>query len=211
MYGLTECKRVSYLPPEKLNRKPNSVGKAMPCTEAYIIDVEGHRITQADQVGELVVKGPHIMQGYWNLPKETENVLKIDIGDGRKILHTGDLFKMDKEGDLYFVGRNDDMIKVAGERVSPRVIVNVLLNIPGIEEASVVGTNDEVLGQAVYAFIVLADNSRLNIQDIVTICARELEKNWIPKKVIILDKLPKTPHGKVDKQSLFSGINNNGI
>jgi len=114
MYGLTECKRVSYLPPAEIDRRPTSVGKAIPNTEVYIVDKDGQKIDKPDQIGELVVRGAHIMKGYWNLPELTERVLKPGPLPGERVLYTGDLFKMDSDGFLYFVSRKDDMIKVGG-------------------------------------------------------------------------------------------------
>jgi acyl-CoA synthetase (AMP-forming)/AMP-acid ligase II len=129
MYGLTECKRVSYLPPEELLKRPTSVGKAMPNTEVYIVDERGARATRPGDIGELVVRGANVMMGYWNLPEETAMTLKPGLYPGEKVLYTGDLFKMDEEGYLYFVARKDDMIKTAGEKVSPKEVENVLYDI----------------------------------------------------------------------------------
>jgi len=129
MYGLTECKRVSYLPPKELSRRPTSVGKAMPNTEAYIVNHDGEKITTPGEIGELVVRGANVMKGYWNLPDETKKVLKPGPIPGEKVLYTGDLFKMDDEGYFYFVSRKDDMLKIAGTNVSPKEIENILYEI----------------------------------------------------------------------------------
>jgi long-chain acyl-CoA synthetase len=120
MYGLTECKRVSYLPPDEIDRRPTSVGKAMPNTEAYIVDEDGKKINVPGKVGELVVRGANVMKGYWNLAEETNRVLRPGPISGEKVLYTGDLFKMDNEGFLYFISRKDEMIKLAGALVSPQ-------------------------------------------------------------------------------------------
>ncbi len=202
MYGLTECKRALYLSPEKLLERPTSVGKAIPNTEAYLIDKEGNRITKSGEVGELVVRGMNVMQGYWNLPEETSKVLKVGHHPYEKILHTGDLFKMDDEMNFYFVSRRDDLVKTAGERVSPIEIENVLYDLDDVQEAVVSGIKDEILGQALKAFVVLSENSTLTENDIIQHCSEYLEKNLVPKYIEICFELPKTLTGKICKKNL---------
>ena len=202
MYGLTECKRVSYLPPEEIDRRPGSVGKAMPNTEAYIVDGRGEKIGRPGEVGELVVRGSNIMRGYWNLPKETQRVLRSGPVPGEIVLHTGDLFKMDEEGFLYFVSRKDEMIKVAGALVSPREVENALSEIPGIREAAVVGVEDALAGEAVKAVVVLEAGATLSGEDVRRHCARALENYMVPKLVEFRTELPRSAHGKVLKRML---------
>ncbi|MEW5801318.1 MAG: AMP-binding protein, partial [bacterium] len=134
MYGLTECKRVSYLPPEELDKKPNSVGKPMPNVEVFIVDEKGDKVGPG-VVGELVIRGSNIMKGYWNDPQETDRVLKAGPYPGERVLYSGDLFRMDEAGYLFFVGRKDDLIKTRGERVSPREVENALCQMEGVSEA----------------------------------------------------------------------------
>lgn len=203
MYGLTECKRVSYLPPEELDRRPASVGKAMPNTEVFLIDQDGTFIEKPGKTGELVVRGANVMAGYWNLPKETAKVLKPGRIPGERVLRTGDLFKMDEDGFLYFVSRKDDMLKVSGERVSPKEIESALYEIEDILEAAVVGVDDEISGQAIKAFVVLKKGSLLTEKDIIKSCARTLESFMVPKYVEIRDELPKSSHGKIAKKELL--------
>lgn len=201
MYGLTECKRVAYLPPHDLLLKPNSVGKPMPRVEVHLVNEAGNKLTQPGKIGELVVKGPNVMQGYWNLPEETAKVLKTDeMGD--KILYTGDLFKMDKDGYLYFVERKDNLIKTAGERVSPKEIENVVYQLEGIDEAAVYGVSDDVLGQAVKLTVVFKENSNLTKEIVYEYCSKYLEKFMLPKHIEIKNELPKTSNGKIDKKAL---------
>ncbi len=202
MYGLTECKRVSYLPPAEIDRRPKSVGIAMPNTEAYIVDEAGNRIEEPWTTGELVVRGANVMRGYWNLPEETDKALRPGPIPGEKVLFTGDLFQMDEEGFLYFVSRKDDLIKVAGERVSPKEIENVLCEIEDVSEACVVGVDDEVLGQAIKAYLVLKKDSVLKEEDILRFCSRNLENFMIPKYIEFREELPKSAHGKINKTSL---------
>lgn len=199
MYGLTECKRVSYLPPAELKKRPGSVGIPMPNTEAYIVSETGERILQPDRIGELVVRGSHVMKGYWNLKDETEAVLKPGEIPGEKVLYTGDLFKQDDEGYLYFVSRNDDMLKVSGERVSPKEVESVLHALEGINEAAVIGVPDEILGQAVMAFVTLKRKNALSVDDIIKYCSQNMESFMVPRHVVILEDLPRTSNGKIDK------------
>ncbi len=202
MYGLTECKRVSYLPPDELKRRPTSVGIAMPNTEVFIVDKKGNRITEAGEVGELVVRGANVMRGYWNLPEETEKVYRPGPVPGEKMLYTGDLFKMDEDGFLYFVARMDDMIKTAGERVSPKEIENVLYQIDDVNEAAVIAVHDDILGQAIKAFVTLKEGSELTVKDILKFCSKNMESFMVPKYAEIWDELPKSSHGKIDKKEL---------
>jgi amino acid adenylation domain-containing protein len=201
MYGLTECKRVSYLAPEEIEKRPTSVGKAMPNTEAYIVDENGNRVNEPDVIGELVVRGRNVMKGYWNLPEETAKRLKTGAS-GEKVLYTGDLFKMDEEGYLYFVSRKDDIIKTVGEMVSPKEVEDVLYEIEGVFEAAVIGVPDDILGNAIKAFVVLHEGSQLTEQDIILHCQKYLESFMMPKYIEFRKELPKTTTGKIRKVAL---------
>ncbi len=201
MYGLTECKRVSYLPPEEIDRRPASVGRPMPGVEVYIVDEEDNRVGPG-VIGELVVRGPNVMQGYWELPEETEKILRPGPSADERVLYTGDLFYMDDEGYLYFVSRKDDMIKSRGEKVSPREVENVLCSLEGVAEAAVVGVPDEILGEAVKALVVPRKGVTLTVKDVLRHCREHLEDFMIPKHVEIRPTLPRTDTGKVDKRRL---------
>lgn len=201
MYGLTECKRVSYLAPGEIDRRPGSVGKAMPGTEAYIVGEDGKRLGPG-VIGELVVSGPHVMRGYWEMPEETAKRLRPGDRSGQLVLYTGDLFKSDEEGYLYFVGRRDDMIKSRGEKVSPREIENVLCSIDGVVEAAVIGVPDPVLGEAIKAFVVKKNDSLITEKDIFRSCSARLEDYLVPKLVEFTTALPKTGTGKIKKACL---------
>jgi long-chain acyl-CoA synthetase len=204
MYGLTECKRVAYLPPEELEKRPGSVGKAMPNTEAHIVDDNGQVITEAGKPGELVVRGSNVMRGYWNLPEETAKALRPGPYPGERVLYTGDLFTQDEEGYLYFLGRKDDIIKTAGHMVSPKEVENVLCEKEDVIEAAVIGVDDEILGKAVQAFVHLAENSRSTGEDIVKFCSERLEDFAVPKTVVLCGVLPRTTTGKIQKRELLS-------
>jgi acyl-CoA synthetase (AMP-forming)/AMP-acid ligase II len=202
MYGLTECKRVSYLPPEELDRRPASVGKGMPNEEVFLVDDSGQRITTSDTVGELVVRGANVMVGYWENPEETAKCLKPGLYPWEKALYTGDLFKMDEDGFLYFVGRKDDIIKSRGEKVSPKEVENVLHALSGVLHAAVIGIPDEVLGQAVKAFIVPKNGASLTEKDVLTHCRANLEDFMVPKHVEFREELEQTSSGKIKKTNL---------
>ena len=201
MYGLTECKRVSYLPPGELYKRPSSVGKSMPNTEAYIVDKDGKHVGPG-VVGELVVRGTNVMRGYWGMPEETAKKLRPGAYPGELALYTGDLFKTDEEGYLYFVGREDDIIKSRGEKVSPREIENVIASIDGVVETAVIGVPDPILGEAVKAFVVKKEGSPLTEKEVMAFCSRHLEDHMVPKLVEFAVSLPKTGTGKIKKTCL---------
>ena len=202
MYGLTECKRVSYLPPDELDTRPTSVGKGMPDEQVYLVGEDGSIITDPGVVGELVVRGPNVMKGYWELPEETAQVLRQGTYPWENVLYTGDLFKKDEEGFLYFVSRKDDIIKSRGEKVSPKEIEAVLYGLPDVVEAAVVGVPDEILGESIKAYVVLKKDSPMTGKDIISQCARHLEDFMVPKIVELRDCLPKTSTGKITKKGL---------
>ncbi len=200
MYGLTETKRTLYLPPEELDRRPGSVGVPIPGTEAWIEGENGEKL-KPGVVGELVVRGRHVMRGYWEEPALTARRFRDGTGPADRVCCTGDLFKQDEEGFFYFVGRKDDIIKSRGEKVAPREVENVLYALPGVLEAAVVGIPDSLLGEAVKAFVVVSDPS-LTMQTILAHCRRNLEDLMVPKHLEFLSELPKSSNGKIDKRRL---------
>ena len=198
MYGLTECKRCTYLPPAHLDDKAGSVGIAIPNTEAFVVDDEGQRVAPGE-VGQLVIRGPHVMQGYWANPEATAKALRPGPNPWEKVLYTGDLFYADADGFLYFVGRTDDIIKTRGEKVAPKEVEAVLSACPGVVESVVVGRTDPVLGQSIHAIVVASDPA-LTERDVIRHCARSLEEFMVPKSVEFRDSLPKTDTGKVSRR-----------
>jgi amino acid adenylation domain-containing protein len=202
MYGLTECKRVSYLEPELVDAKPGSVGKAIPGTEIYLKSPDGNEVP-AGEVGILHVRGPHVMLGYWNRPDLTDFMLKPGKLPGERVLCTQDHFRMDDEGFLYFVGRTDDIIKTRGEKVSPVEVENVLHAIAGVREAAVVGVPDDVLGQAIRAYVVLNAGVALSDREIRAQCASKLENFMVPRDIVLCGDLPRTVTGKVSRKALL--------
>lgn len=201
MYGLTECKRCSYLPPEDIGRKPESVGIAIPNTELWIVDEQDRRVGPG-VVGQLVIRGATVMRGYWQKPEATAKKLRPGPLPGELVLYTGDLCRLDEEGYLYFVARMDDIIKSRGEKVAPKEVEAVLANVEGVRETAVIGVPDEILGQAVKAFVVLESGASLSVQDLQRECRKRLEPFMVPKYVEIVAELPKTGSGKIRKTGL---------
>lgn len=203
MFGLTECKRVCYLPPEELHYRPDSVGMAMPNCEVRVIDEAGEEVAPG-QTGELVVRGSNVMQGYWKDQELTDETYKRGRYRADQILYSGDYFRRDKQGYLYFLGRKDDMIKSKGERVSPKEIENIIYGLEGVHEVAVIGVPDEILGQAIAAFIVIAKRAQITERQIRRYCAERMEGFMLPQYIHFVSELPKTPNGKVDKKRLAS-------
>jgi amino acid adenylation domain-containing protein len=201
MYGLTECMRASYLPPEQLDHRPASVGRGMPGQVHWLVDDAGRRLPHGS-TGELVVQGPHVMQGYWERPLETQQKLSADPATGQRVLRTGDIFRSDDEGWLHFVARRDDIIKTRGEKVAPREVENAIYQLEAVTGCAVVGVADEALGQAVKAYVTLQSGCGLRERDIVKHCLARLENYMAPKYVEIVDELPRTESGKIRHASL---------
>ncbi|MBL8604367.1 MAG: AMP-binding protein [Myxococcales bacterium] len=203
MYGLTECKRVSYLPPAALDARVDSVGVPIPGTEFWVERPDGGR-AGPDEAGELVVRGAHIMQGYWGKPELTAKFLRPGPTPGERVFYTGDLCRIDAEGYLYFIARLDEVIKTRGEKVAPREVEAALERIEGVRECAVIGVEDELLGTAVKAFLVLTDEAkgRYTARDVQLKAGAMLENYMVPKHIAFVDALPKTEMGKIVKKTL---------
>lgn len=201
MYGLTETKRTLYLPPDQLEYRPSSVGIPIPGTEAWIEDEHGQQLATG-QVGELVVRGRHVMRGYWNAPEKTAARFRPGPLPGERLCYTGDLFRTDEDGFFYFVARKDDVIKSRGEKVPPKEVEQILYALEGVQEAAVIGVPDPVLGQAVKAFVVLNSGSSLTISDLLHHCRANLEDFMVPRFVELRAELPKSTNGKINKLEL---------
>ena len=173
----------------------------MPNCEVFVVDEEGNEVAPS-RTGELIIRGSNVMQGYWNSPDETARTFRPGRYRGDTLLYSGDYFRKDEQGFLYFVGRKDDMIKTKSERVSPKEIENTLWEIDGVIEAAVIGVPDEIFGQAIKAFIVKEDNHHVTEEHIQNYCLKNLEPFMVPKYVVFTDSLPKSPSGKIDKKKL---------
>jgi len=200
MFGLTECKRVGYLEPDELDRRPGSVGKAMPNCEVAVVDEDGSEV-RPGEIGELVIRGSNVMQGYWNDPEMTARVYHPGTYPASRWLYSGDYFRRDTEGFLYFLGRKDDMIKTRGERVSPKEVEYVVCEMEDVVEAAVVPVPDEILGQAIKVYLVCRTNS-LEAKDVLRYCQAKLASFMVPKYVEFVAALPKTANGKINKREL---------
>ncbi|RTG95236.1 long-chain-fatty-acid--CoA ligase [Thermus scotoductus] len=196
-YGLTEASPVTHCNPLHGVRKLGSVGLPFPGVEAKVVDEEGQEVP-IGEVGELVVKGPNIMKGYWNRPEETQKALQ----DGW--LFTGDMAKMDEDGYFYIVDRKKDMIIAGGYNIYPREVEEILYQHEAVQEAAVVGVPDPYRGETVAAFIVLKEAYRGKVteKDIETFCRQNLAAYKVPRIIEFRDSLPKTSVGKILKREL---------
>jgi acyl-CoA ligase (AMP-forming) (exosortase A-associated) len=207
MYGLTEAFRSTYLPPEELDRRPTSIGKAIPNTEILVVNEHGQSC-KPGEVGELVHRGPTVSLGYWGQPELTNKVLRphpfiaSELRDGEKVCYSGDLVRADSEGFLYYVGRRDTMIKSSGYRISPSEVEETLFQSGRIRGAAVIGIPDEILGQHVKAFVVAKENEPRDRDCLIAFCAERIPRYMVPKDVEYIDELPKTTSGKVDYPAL---------
>lgn len=199
MYGQTECIRSAYLEPALAEAKPESVGRAIPGTELLLLGEDGRPVA-VGEVGTLYVRGPHVMQGYWNQPDKTAEVLTPSLLSGESLLRSGDLFRQDADGDFYFVARGDEIIKSRGEKVSPAEVENVIYCLPSVREAVVVGIPDPLLGEAVCAFVTPREGAQLSVQQIKRACGERLENYMVPKYVLLVSDLPRTENGKLSRK-----------
>lgn len=196
-YGLTEAGPNNfYIDPLDSRRKPGSVGKPMMFNEIKILNPEGGEV-RVGEVGELLLRGHHTFEFYWNNEESTNEALVNGW------LHTGDLVKQDDEGFVYIVGRKKDMIITGGENVYPLEIEHWLQSHEGINEVAVVGLPDEKWGEVVTAFVSLKKGVTLTIEDLGDYCGKKLTRYKIPKHFHIIDELPKTFVGKINKQALL--------
>ena len=196
MYGQTEASpRATYLPPEKLKEKIGSIGIEIPGVAIKVTDKNGKEASTGE-IGEIVIRGDNVMMGYNNQPEEQKHVLQ----DGW--LFTGDLARRDKDGYLFIVARKKEIIKVGGNRVSTIEIEERILEHEAVCEVAVVGVSDDVLGEAIKAFVVMNDGFEINVKDVQEFCITALARHKAPKYVEFLKELPKLPTGKINKQAL---------
>lgn len=195
MYGLTECKRVSILLPSELKDKSNSVGKPLDNVSCFIVDDNDINLPPGE-VGELVVEGKNVMQGYWDNSKLSNEKFKKGTQSSNTRVYTGDYFKMDDEGYLYFVGRNDSLYKQNGFRISSLEIENAAYQIEGVELAALIKPNEK------YQYPTLYIKSKKKINDLKLSLTTYIEEYKIPQEIIYLDSFPITSNGKIDKKKL---------
>ncbi len=197
-YGLSETSPVTHVNPMRGKRKEGSIGLPISDTLARVVDLEtGTKPLPVGESGELIIQGPQVMQGYWNKPKESSDVLR----DGW--LHTGDIAKMDEDGYFFIVDRKKDMIKSRGENVYPREVEEVLYRHPKVKEAVVVGLPDPFLGERIKAYVVLKEGASATPEEVTQFCRGELAKFKIPQQIEFREGLPKTVIGKVLRRVLI--------
>jgi long-chain acyl-CoA synthetase len=200
-YGMTETTAVSHSTPYD-RPKPGSFGVPLPGENAAIIDVDGTTFLPINEVGELILNGPNIMQGYWKRP-ESDKETFVEI-DGRKWLRTGDLIRMDEEGYFYFFDRKRDLIKYKGYSVFARHVEEVLYKHPQVKAAGVIGVPDPTVGQIIKAYVVLQSEARGKVseEEIIEFCKQNLAHYKVPKIVEFRGELPKTDVGKISRREL---------
>jgi len=196
-FGLTETSPAACINPLDLKEYNGSIGLPIPSTYCKLNDEDGNLVADGEP-GELCIKGPQVMLGYWNLPDETSNVLSDDGW-----LRTGDVAKMDGNGFFYIVDRIKDMILVSGFNVYPNEIENVIVEHEGVLECGVIGVPDEKRGEAVKAFVVRKDDS-LTEAALLEFCKKNLTGYKTPDKIVFINELPKTNVGKVLRRELRS-------
>jgi long-chain acyl-CoA synthetase len=193
-YGLSEASPVTCFNPLDRPRKPGSIGTSIINVENKVVNELGEEVP-IGEVGELIVRGPNVMKGYYKMPEETAHAIR----DGW--LYTGDLAKMDEEGYFYIVDRKKDMIIVGGYNVYPREVEEVLYSHPDVVEAAVVGVPDPNFGEAVKCFIV-SKNDSLTEEDLIAYCREHLAKYKVPSSIEFLEELPKNTTGKILRRAL---------
>jgi len=196
-YGLTEASPTTHSTPTLAKRKIGSIGLPLPSTECKIVDLEdGTREVPLGEEGELCIRGPQVMKGYWNRPDETEIALRGGW------LYTGDVARMDEDGFFYIVQRKKDLIIVSGFNVYPNEVEDVLFTHQAVAEAAVIGVPDEYRGEAVKAFIVLKEGAGVTTDELLEHCQANLAKYKVPSSINLVDSLPKSAVGKVLRREL---------
>ena len=204
MYGLTEAFRSTYLDPKEIDKRPNSIGKAIPNVEIYVVNEKGEECVPYEH-GELIHRGTCIAKGYWNDLNKTQQVYRLNplLKNNKHletVVYSGDLVYRDEEGFLYFVSRKDEMIKTQGYRVSPTEVEEVLLKFQGIQNAVVFGVENEQGEQKIRALI--QTHEVLNVKDILAHCKNEIPTYMVPHEIIFYNEFPKTASGKIDRAKL---------
>ncbi|MNF98974.1 Long-chain-fatty-acid--CoA ligase [compost metagenome] len=199
-YGLTEASPVTHANPVWGNRKIGTIGLPFPDTDCAIFDQETGEPLPPGHIGELAIRGPQVMQGYWNRPAETAKVLR----DGW--LYTGDLATMDEDGYFAIVDRIKDVIIAGGFNIYPREVEEVLYEHPGVREAAVIGIQDAYRGETVKAYIVPKDGSALTAEELNRWCRERLAPFKVPHVYEFRSDLPKTIIGKVLKRKLHEEL-----
>ena len=207
MYGLTEAFRSTYLSPNEIDNRPDSMGKAIPNAEVMVIREDGS-LCSPGEPGELVHRGALVAMGYWNDPTKTAERFKPTPGQNSALtipeiaVWSGDTVKMDADGFLYFVGRKDDMIKTSGYRVSPTEVEEAIYSSKLVSEVVALGIPHPTLGQGI--LVLATTDNDLNAEAITNYCKKELPNFMVPHAIEKVDSLPRNPNGKIDRKLLSS-------
>lgn len=207
MYGLTEAFRSTYLPPKEINKRPTSIGKAIPDATILVVNSDGNE-TKDNEEGELVHYGPHVSLGYWNAPEKTAirfkplpDKLASKYGFDLAVW-SGDTVTKDSEGFLYFVGRKDDMIKSSGYRISPSEIEDLIYQHESVAEVAAIGIKHDTLGQAIVLIIKPSNIEQFDSASLLKYCQKKLPNFMQPKSIQIKNSLPRNPNGKINRKAL---------
>lgn len=207
MYGLTEAFRSTYLPPAEIDRRPGSMGKAIPNAEIMVVKPDGTPCAP-DEPGELVHRGSLVALGYWNDPAKTAERYKPVPNQDKSLVLTemavwsGDTVKMDADGFLYFVGRRDEMIKTSGYRVSPSEVEEIIFATGLVADAAAIGVAHPTLGQAIVVVVASAPGKSSDATKILDECKRQLPAFMVPTHIEFRESLPRNPNGKYDRPRL---------
>ena len=194
-YGLSEASPVTCFNPIDRERVPGSIGMSIVNVENKVVDEHGNEVPKGE-VGELIVRGPNVMKGYYKMPEETEKAIR----DGW--LYTGDMAKEDENGYFYIVDRKKDMIIVGGFNVFPREVEEVLYMHPDVVECAVIGEPDDELGEVVHAYVTVTENSSITEEELMEHCAQNLAKYKVPVAFHFMEELPKNSTGKILRKDL---------
>lgn len=213
MYGLTEAFRSTYLPPDQIDIRPDSMGKAIPNAEIMVVREDGS-LCAPHEPGELVHRGALVSLGYWNAPDKTAERFKPAPGQLSGLplteiaVWSGDTVTMDEEGFLFFVGRQDDMIKTSGYRVSPSEIEEVIYASNMVSEAAAIGIEHPSLGQAIVVVVCTDSPQTFDSQALIDICRMQLPNYMVPSDIRVITHLPRNPNGKIDRKQLCQRFDN---
>jgi acyl-CoA synthetase (AMP-forming)/AMP-acid ligase II len=212
MYGLTEAFRSTYLPPSEVDRRPDSIGKAIPNAEILVLREDGSPC-EANETGELVHRGALVGMGYWNDPQKTAERYKPlpNTTPGREAglvlpeiaVYSGDTVRMDEDGFLYFIGRRDEMMKTSGYRVSPTEVEEILYATRMVGECVAFGVEHATLGQAIQAIVTPPTGDSVDTVELLAECRRRMPAYMVPAGIAVRQgPLPRNPNGKIDRKTL---------
>ena len=208
MYGLTEAFRSTYLPPDQVDQRPDSIGKAIPNAEILVVREDGSECAPNEH-GELVHRGVHVSLGYWNDNEKTAERFKPAPGQlaglvmPEMAVWSGDTVKRDEEGYIYFVGRRDEMIKTSGYRVSPTEVEEVIYGSGFVSEAAAFGVDHPTLGQAIVVVVLAKPDQQVSAESLIARAKTQLPAFMVPHKIIFSNEsLPRNPNGKIDRKTL---------